>query len=523
MTASARTAAGAGAGEPARAAAAVGSSPLDGITFHDRPVRCSGRCRDHDQRAQVVPQHLRAELPGRLRPARPPGRAGCAPAAAAISGGRPAASSDRSRRTARHRTRRWPARTIPDRFTAACPPGSAISVRWPLSSTVAPLTRGGAADRGQPVGQVDVREHPGELPVVRGEHGRWPARRRRPSSSAGHRGRSSARRRPPAPGRPGRAPSAAGRSTGRRCPCRARPPRPAPAPASAGRSAATTSGQRASTAAACAPAYRTMPGPRPDRAADAEHRGARVAGRAGDDADQAAGELVGAGSGAGQQLPQAPSVIAIRSGRVARSCPCRSGTQTIVPACSSAISRPVLMPPKVTVTSARNAIPRTSAGVRFDAAGQVDRDPQRVGGVGLPDQLGGVVAAAAASPTARPARRRSRPRRRSTPCTAGSSAVSDAAAGPAQRRQPGRVRLAGSVSTAVTRMPAAAQERAGVQRVTAVVAGPDQQHHPAPGHRVTAAARRPRPRPRWRRGASACSSPSRSMATPSTARICSTE
>ena len=53
-----------------------------------------------------------------------------------------------------------------------------------------------------------------------------------------------------------------------------------------------------------------------------------------------------------------PSVIAMRSaGWSVISIPI--GTLTTVPACSSAISSPGLMPPKVTVTSARNATPRT--------------------------------------------------------------------------------------------------------------------------------------------------------------------
>ena len=68
--------------------------------------------------------------------------------------------------------------------------------------------------------------------------------------------------------------------------------------------------------------------------------------------------LSAAGAGAGRICRRLPSVIAMTSaGRPDMSIPI--GTQTIVPACSSAISRPTLMPPKVTVTSARNAIPRT--------------------------------------------------------------------------------------------------------------------------------------------------------------------
>ena len=50
--------------------------------------------------------------------------------------------------------------------------------------------------------------------------------------------------------------------------------------------------------------------------------------------------------------------MAIRSaGRSAMSIPI--GTLTTVPTCWSAISSPVLIPPKVTVTSARKLTPRT--------------------------------------------------------------------------------------------------------------------------------------------------------------------
>ncbi len=122
--------------------------------------------------------------------------------------------------------------------------------------------------------------------------------------------------------------------------------------------------------------------------------------------------------------------------------------------------------PKVTVTSARTAVSCHLAGGGVDAAGHVDGDDQGVRGQ-LPDHVGGWSAQPAATADADHAvdHQVGRP-----------DLVDDPAAGPAQRGEPGLVHPVGEQQRLDPR-PATGQQGTGVQRVTAVVAGADQQQH----------------------------------------------
>ena len=131
------------------------------------------------------------------------------------------------------------------------------------------------------------------------------------------------------------------------------------------------------------------------------------------------------------------------------------------------------------------------AGVDVDARGYVDRDDRDAR-----DEPPARAAASGRRPAGRRCRRSRRPPRRAA-CR-----PSDGVDAPARRRPaapPARPRgPARSSSTASTAHAAPGQQRAGVQRVAAVVAGPDQQQHPGAvrrrrASRATASPARPRP------------------------------
>ena len=108
-----------------------GYSPHDGITSGGRPAAAWPR-----RGGPTAPGHRKVRF---ARRPPPPGRAGKRPprrrstAAGRWRASEPITPDSTSPEPA------VASQDDPDRFTAACPPGSAIRVRWPLSSTVAPL------------------------------------------------------------------------------------------------------------------------------------------------------------------------------------------------------------------------------------------------------------------------------------------------------------------------------------------------------------------------------------------------
>ena len=194
------------------------------------------------------------------------------------------------------------------------------------------------------------------------------------------------------------------------------------------------------------------PGPGADRTADTQHRRPRVAGRSGDDPDQAAAELVRGRPRPGQQLTQRPVGHGDQVGRLVRHLhPDRHADNGPGLRIGDQQARFDATEGHRDVGQERGAADLPA--VRVDAAGQVDSDPQRIGRVRLsrparpPTSRSGGFAANPTSPsmtTSACAR---------TCFTALSACSSDPAAGPSERGQAGRCALAGSVRIAVTRIP----------------------------------------------------------------------
>ena len=421
-------------------------------------------------------------VPAARRPARPadtPPRSRVARPRA-----RPRAATRLVRR-ARRRCLPWPASqslwSPPGRGRS----GPAISVVEPLSSTVAPYARGECADGGQACAFhfPAVGAQQGGCLGVRGQHG-GAARCRAPASRAAARPRRrgpARRKRAPRPPRPASSPIRVRRST----PGPARPwtaARPRPGSRGSGRSPRPPRGPRTAPLPPRRAARPPPPGPRrPDSGLSRPRPRPRRAGTC---------HSPPRGAAAAPRRPRAggPPGRASRADTAEadvdqpRSCPLsRAGS----------MSSPGLYVPKVTVTSARTASPRTSPLSAATPLGRSTATTVR------PSPYRG-SAAARAQPTAaadaHDAVERGGapdpPRGRPLPCP--SAGTCRARRPRPQRGEPSGVGALRREQQRRDARTAPREPRARVQRVAPVVPAADQQRRPAPRRPAAASRRRPR-------------------------------